>query len=68
LILISSIKTENPEDGNNLVLFESGVLRKEGECDVIFTNFGMNKNINNIKISKIKDASDPNKFTLKIEN
>ena len=67
LILISLIKIVFGS-GENLDLLDSGVLRKVGDCGVIFTNFGINKNINNIKLSKKKGTNDPNKFTLKIEN
>lgn len=58
-------------DGNNrieLELNDDGILRKNGgNCDITFTNFGMNDHIKNIKIYKIP-SSDNVHFNLKIKN
>jgi len=44
-----------------------GVLRKDNNCNIIFTNFGMNSLIKNLNIMKVYEQDNKNVFKLKIE-
>ena len=50
-----------------LELKDSGILRKNGgNCDILFTNFGMGNSIKNLLISKSKQYNS-DLFNIKIE-
>jgi len=66
-IYLTIFSTINLVKGVDLEFVEEGVLRKDGSCDIIFTNFGMDKYIKNLVITKIPDPDDEEKFSIKIE-
>jgi len=73
LLLFIAIKFVKSDDasssGNTLELefIDEGVLRKDGDCNIIFTNFGMDKYIKGLTLKKTK-VSNSNLFNLKIKS
>jgi len=64
----STSSTTDEENHVELEFVENGVLRKDqNSCDIVFTNFGMDKHIKELNVFKISKYNT-DRFNLRIEN